>query len=872
MRKPTPAMSQYLAVKKEYPDKVIFFRMGDFYEMFFGDAKIAHDVLGIALTTRGEHLNEKIPLAGFPYHALDQYLDKMVSAGKQVVICEQVEDPKLAKGVVKREVVEVVSAGTALTEGAFSSQDNRFLVALVPDDDQVAIAWADITTGELTVSILPKESVDDRLIAIGPAEIIFPTSTGQTFGSSLTGLDPIITSLDDWIFAGDHTEEILKKHFNVLSLKGFGLDGSVSAVSAAGATLFYLQEHQKRDLTHIQSLNIERQEEGMILDAPTRRNLELAEPMSVSGGRDATLLGVLDQTSTPMGRRLLRRWLERPLVDVYDINRRLDAVELMVNDRGLRTETAKVLSQLTDLERSVARISMNRANGRDLQALRHSLEKLPVLQDLLPQNDHGLLGELRHRLVLLPEVIKDIAETLVDSPPISIRDGGLIRDGVNSELDELNEIAHSGKGWIHSQQEKERNRTGIPSLKIGFNKVFGFYIEVTKTHQDKVPPEYIRKQTLINAERYITPELKEMESRVLGAEEKIKNIEVQIFEDLRQRVTKRSGDIQIDAGVVAVLDVLVNFAIVATQEDFSRPEVGEDESIILTDSRHPVVEKLLPPGEKFVPNDLEIDRNENRFLLVTGPNMAGKSTYLRQIGLIVLMAQTGCFVPCKSAQIGIVDRIFTRVGAQDNLAGGESTFLMEMHEAANILNNATPKSLILLDEIGRGTSTFDGLSLAWAIVEHLETDPKLQARSLFATHYHELTELAQLFEGVQNLNVAVKQWGDEISFLRKIIPGSAGASYGIQVARLAGLPLDVIERAKEILSDLEEKELMPSRRNIRGRRSDSTEAESENQLHLFIREISQVEESLKKIDPDQLTPLEALQWVIEQKKKLEKPS
>jgi DNA mismatch repair protein MutS len=860
-------MAQYLAVKKQYPDKVIFFRMGDFYEMFFEDAKVAHEVLGLALTSRGEHLNEKVPLAGFPYHALDQYLDKMVKAGYQVAICEQVEDPKQAKGVVKRDVVEVVSAGTSLTEGALTDTENRFLVSTAQADGVAALAQADITTGELTVSIMPQERYHDRLIAIAPTEIIHPASSTEMPGPFPPGIDPVITPLDDWIFAVDHAEEILKDHFKVLSLKGFGLDGETAAISAAGAALFYMQEHQKRDLAHIREMSIERQEAGMILDAPTRRNLELIEPMSPSASRTGTLYGVLDKTATPMGKRLLRRWLERPLLDTYEINRRLDAVGKLLDDRRLRTELGKLLAQLTDLERSVARISLGRANGRDLQALRFSLEKLPDVKDYLP-DDKGLLGELKAKFILLPKVSDDIAKNLVESPPLSIRDGGLIRDGIHGELDELREITRSGKGWIHAQQEKERSNTGIPSLKIGFNRVFGYYIEVTKVHADKVPPDYIRKQTLVNSERYITPELKEMESRVLGAEEKIKNLEYELFEELRRRVTERSAEIQTNARLLAVLDVLCCFAAVAAEENYNRPDVHEGEEIEITDGRHPVVEKLLPAAEKFVPNDLKMDRETDRFLLVTGPNMAGKSTYLRQVGLIVLMAQAGSFVPAKSAGIGIVDRIFTRVGAQDNLVGGESTFLMEMHEAANILHNATHKSLILLDEVGRGTSTFDGMSLAWAIVEYLETNTKLQARSLFATHYHELTELEQLFEGVKNLNVAVKQWGDEISFLRKILPGAAGASYGIQVARLAGLPQEIIERAKEILSDLEERELTPQRQSVRGKTADVAR-QSEPQLNLFIRHVSALEEALKKLDVNNMTPVQALQWLAEQKKKLD---
>ncbi len=845
--------------------------MGDFYEMFFEDAKVAHDVLGIALTSRGEHLNEKIPLAGFPYHALDQYLDKMVRAGYQVAICEQVEDPKLAKGVVKREVVEVVSAGTSLTEGALSDSENRFLVSAVLLDGTAALARADITTGELTISIIPEERWLDRLIAISPTEVIHPSSAMDIPGPFPPGLNPVITPLDDWIFTFDHAEDVLKDHFRILSLKGFGLDGDTAAVSAAGAALFYLKEHQKRDLIHVKTLTVERHESGMALDAPTRRNLELIEPMSATASREGTLYGVLDRTATPMGKRLLRHWLERPLLGVEEINQRLDAVAILVSDRKLRTETGKTLSELTDLERSVARISLGRVNGRDLQALRYSLEKLPDLKELLPDGESTLLGEVKENIVLLPEVIEDIAKTLVESPPLTIRDGGLIRDGVSEELDELHEITRSGKGWIHSQQEKERGRTGISSLKIGFNRVFGYYIEVTKTHAEKVPEEYIRKQTLVNSERYITPELKEMESRVLGAEEKIKNLEGELFEQLRRRITERTGDIQNNARHIAVLDVLCSFSVVSTEENYCRPEVHDGDEITITDGRHPVVEKLLPAGDKFVPNDLGMDRIENRFMLVTGPNMAGKSTYLRQIGLIVLMAQSGCFVSAKTARIGIVDRIFTRVGAQDNLVGGESTFLMEMHEAANILHNATSKSLVLLDEIGRGTSTFDGLSLAWAMVEHMETNPRLQARSLFATHYHELTELARLFDSVKNLNVAVKQWGDEISFLRKIVPGFAGASYGIQVARLAGLPPDIIERAKEILSDLEEKELTPRRQSIRGKTAEVAQT-SEPQLNLFIRQVSAIELALKRLDPNQMTPLEALQWITEQKNRLDESS
>jgi len=878
MRTPTPVMGQYLAVKKQYPDKVVFFRMGDFYEMFYEDARIAHDVLGLALTTRGEHLNEKIPLAGFPYHALDQYLDKMVRAGYQVAICEQIEDPKLAKGIVKRDVIEVVSAGTALTEGALSSAENRFLAAVaLSGEDQAeahsgptAVARVDVTTGEFTISILSSERWLDRLISIRPSEVIFPASLQSKIQYFPPGMKPVLTSLDDWIFGADHGEQVLKDHFKVLSLKGFGLDGEISAIRAAGAALYYLHEHQKRELTHIRSLNVERQEEGMILDAPTRRNLELLDPISVSGTRAATLCGVLDRAATPMGRRMLRRWLERPLLKVDEINRRLDAVGQLLASRPTRTEIGKILSQLTDLERSVARISLNRANGRDLQALRLSLEKLPEIQAILHSTSDALLQDLNRQLMPLPEVIEDIKATLVDSPPISIRDGGLIRSGINAELDELHEIAHSGKGWIHSQQEKERVRTGINSLKIGFNRVFGFYIEVSNTHLSKVPSDYIRKQTLVNGERYITPELKEMESRVLGAEEKLKALEAQLFEDLRRRVLLRCADIQINASLLAQADVLYAFATVSAEENYCRPTVDESDEISITDGRHPVVEKLLPPGEKFVPNDLLLDREGNRFLLVTGPNMAGKSTYLRQIGLIVLMAQAGCFVPAKSAKIGVVDRIFTRVGAQDNLAGGESTFLMEMHEAANILHNATPRSLVLLDEVGRGTSTFDGMSLAWAMVEFMETNPRLQARTLFATHYHELTELERHFDGVKNLNVAVKQWGDEISFLRKILPGAAGASYGIQVARLAGLPPELIERAKEILADLEDKELAPDRQSLRGRKAPREKREKlEAQLNLFIRPGSVVEEALRKIDPEQMSPIQALNWLMDQKKKLD---
>ncbi|RJP78060.1 MAG: DNA mismatch repair protein MutS [Candidatus Zixiibacteriota bacterium] len=872
MSKPTPLMTQYLAVKKQYPDKVVFFRMGDFYEMFYDDARVASQVLGLALTTRGEHLNEKIPLAGFPYHALDQYLDKMVRAGYQVAICEQVEDPKLAKGIVQREVIEVVSAGTSLTEGALAGVDNRFLVSVAPADGRVALARADITTGEFTVSILDADRWRDRLISLHPTEVIHPAEFDPALTSLPAGYQPVITPLDDWIFAPDQAEQVLKGHFGVLSLKGFGLDGESAAVSAAGAALYYLQEHKKRDLVHLRGLSVERQEEGMILDAPTRRNLELVDPISVSGNRSATLYGVLDRAATPMGRRLLRHWLERPLLDVSAINRRLDAVGLLVARRGLRGEIGKILGQLTDLERAVARISLNRANGRDLQALRLSLEKLPAIQAALDEAPEGLLCDVNRSFIPLPELVEDIARTVVESPPISIRDGGLIRANVNSELDELREIAHSGKGWIHAQQEKERARTSIPSLKIGFNRVFGFYIEVSNTHKNKVPENYIRKQTLVNGERYITPELKEMEARVLGAEEKIKALEAEIFEELRQRVVARGADVQMNAALLAELDALHSFAVTAAEENYCRPRVDEGEGIEILDGRHPVVEKLLPAGDKFVPNDLLMDREANRFLLVTGPNMAGKSTYLRQIGLIVLMAQAGSFVPARSARIGVVDRIFTRVGAQDNLAGGESTFLMEMHEAANILHNATPRSLILLDEIGRGTSTFDGMSLAWSLVEYMETNPRLQARALFATHYHELTELERHFEGVKNLNVAVKQWGDEISFLRKILPGAAGASYGIQVARLAGLPPELIERAKEILSDLEARENSPETQSLRGRKAPRAKKVDSSQLNLFIRTVSPLEEALRKIDPERMTPFEALSWLIEQKKRLETTS
>ena len=855
----TPLMRQYLAIKAQHKEAILFFRMGDFYEMFYDDAKIASAVLGITLTSRSHGKSAEVPLAGFPYHALDTYLAKMIRGGYRVAICEQVEDPKLAKIVVKREVIEVITPGSILSDDLLSSRRNNFLLAIHPLQKTAGLAQMDISTGEFIAGEVPIESADgglrEAILNIEPAEIVVAEEHADWLRQKiLINSDLPVTRREGWQFAYDYAYEILTRHFQTMTLKGFGCDDLTAGICAAGAALSYLKENQKNELAHFTQLTRLNNRDYVAMDMATRRNLELVRSLR-NEDQKGTLLSVLDRTRTSMGGRRMVQWILQPLRDVDKINTRLDAVEELIQKKAERQNIAELLRGLGDLERLIAKITTARANARELLAVRFAQQKIPAFKSALEKFETPLLRNAFSGLQELAELTKELAAAIVDDPPLIVTDGGIIRAGYSEELDKLRSLSLSGKDWIAKLQTSERERSGIGSLKVGYNKVFGYYIEVTNPNLAKVPQQYIRKQTLANAERFITPELKEYEEQVLQAEEKMVALEYQLFDQLRQKVASHATALQENARLLATLDCLLAFAELASEQHYCRPIINDGLLIDIKDGRHPVVEKLLPFGEKFVPNDTYLDETGHQIIIITGPNMAGKSTYLRQVALIVLLAQIGSFVPAAKANIGLVDKIFTRVGASDNLAGGESTFLVEMNETANILHNATSRSLVVLDEIGRGTSTYDGLSIAWAVVEYLHDNPKIAARTLFATHYHELNELANRHSRVKNYNVLVKEWGDQVVFLRKIVEGGSDHSYGIQVAQLAGLPKSVIQRAKQVLATLEQQaierdELPPASTNHRTR---------VQQIDIFAEQDRHVRQALLEIDVNQMTPLEALQ-------------
>jgi len=860
----TPLMTQYYAIKAQHQDAILFFRMGDFFEMFGEDAKVGAKALGITLTSRGHGKTGDIPLAGFPHHALDGYLNKMIRAGYRVAICEQVEDPKLAKGIVKREVIQVVTPGTVTAESLLESARNNYLMAIAIDGDRAGLASADVSTGEFIVTECSYDKLIEEIEAIHPAELVFPESQAEALSSSLkkNGKNFLITKREDWLFSKEYGHETLLRHFRTNSLKGFGCENMGPGLGAAGAVLNYLQDTQKASLDHIRKITPYSDEDFMMLDASTRRNLEITASMS-SGGREGTLLSILDRTSTAMGGRTLMTWIQRPLKQLQPIHDRLDGVDAFYDARDIRDSLNEHLKGMGDLERLIAKVVTRRANPRDLMALKRALERIDPIKKAIKPLTVDRIRAIHKQLDPRLKVIQKLEDALTDDPPAVLTEGRIIREGYNPELDELRELAFSGKDWIAKMQTTEREQSGIPSLKVGFNRVFGYYIEITKTHLEKVPETYIRKQTLVNAERFITPELKEMEEKILRAEEKMADLEFGLFNALREFAAKNAEPIQTNGQLIGELDALLSLAQVAHENQYAKPEMDDSNVIEIKDGRHPVVEQLLPAGEPFIPNDVILNTSGDQLLVITGPNMAGKSTYIRQTGLIVLMAQIGSFVPATSARIGLVDRIFTRVGAQDNLAGGESTFLVEMHETANILNNATQQSLILLDEIGRGTSTFDGLSIAWAVAEHIHNHEKVRAKTLFATHYHELTELALILPRVKNYNVVVKEWGDHVVFLRKIMPGGCDHSYGIQVARMAGLPQEVIERAKEILHNLEANELTPNDIPKLALGEHVPMKVAEPQMNLFIAQETRLRDAIQKLAIENMTPLDALQKLDE---------
>jgi len=867
----TPVMRQYLEIKADHQDAVLFFRLGDFYEMFMEDAVLASRVLGITLTSRNKGVENSIPLCGIPYHSSQGYIAKLISAGHKVAICEQIGDPKAAKGIVKREVVRVVTPGLVTDTETLEPKENNYLLAIVSNDNLYGIAHIDITTGEFRVTEVDTlQRVESELGSLRPREVLFSDTEGsrelkQQIGSPLDGV--MCNFLPEWTCETDYAQEQLCSFFGVSGLHSFGCHDLVAAQQAASVVLYYLQQTQKDGLGHIRPLQTYHTQNFMVLDDSTRRNLELTATLQ-DGKKRGSLLGVLDRTVTAMGGRTLRHWIHYPLIDQVQINQRQEAVAELVDDSLQRMELIEALDGVYDLERLNSKISMASANAKDMAALRSSLGKLPALDDLLSPLQSPYLKDLRQKIDLLPELVSLLDQAIMDDPPFVLRDGGIIKDGFNDELDELRTISRDGKSWIVALEQQEKKRTGIPSLKIKYNKVFGYFIEVTHRNMDRVPEDYHRKQTLTNAERFITPQLKEYEDKILGAEDRIVELEYNLFQQIRVKVSSEARRIQQSADALAILDTLLSLADLAHERNYVRPKIDDSGVIHIAGGRHPVVEGM-PLKEAFVPNDVELDTEKNQLLIITGPNMAGKSTFMRQVALITLMAQLGSFVPADKAQIGVVDRIFTRVGASDNLAKGESTFMVEMNETANILRHATQRSLIILDEIGRGTSTFDGVSIAWAVAEYLHDNASVAAKTLFATHYHELTDLPLTRERVKNYNVAVKEWNDEIIFLRKIITGSASRSYGIQVGRLAGLPDVVINRAKEILHNLETGEFVRSGEPRLGESKNKLKKQHVAQLSLFHAEQEdKIRTRLELIDVSSTTPIEALTLLDELKKML----
>ncbi len=857
----TPLMRQYNDIKRKYHDTIVFFRLGDFYEMFGQDAVTASKILQITLTTRDKGKENAVPMCGIPYFASESYISKLIKSGYKVAVCEQVEDAKEAKGLVKREVVKVFTPGTFLPE---NPKENSYIIAFSQKENIFGFAVADITTGEFFI-YQSHGSLDDEITRFEPKEILYPLSLkgNSSIITSLNGF--YLTPYEDWYFDYLEAYRKLLKNFRVASLEGYGCEGMVVAISAAGALLTYLEDTQKCRIT-FKKIGILRRESHMLLDAITQKNLEITKSVR-EGEKEGSLLWAVDKTLTSMGGRLFRMWLLNPLLDFEIIKQRQDAVSSLMEDTTRLSKVQNLLKHISDIGRLTSKIDNESANARDLFSLKNSLLVLPELKTMVQEYEDKKLRSLYEKIDVLSDVQSVIEKSITENPPFNLKDGGIIKQGFNVDIDELRKISGSGKDFIASLQAQERQKTGIPSLKVGYNKIFGYYIEVTKTHISKVPDDYIRKQTLVNGERFITHELKEYEAKVLGAEERLKNLEYELFVSIRSGISQEVERLHRTSSALAELDILQSFASVAGTYKYERPVVDNGDVIQISEGRHPVVERLSY-SEKFIPNNILIDRSSDNIIIITGPNMAGKSTYMRQIALIVLLAQTGSFVPAKEARIGVVDRIFTRIGASDVITRGQSTFMVEMIETANILNNATGRSLILLDEIGRGTSTFDGISIAWSVVEYIAKT--LKARTLFATHYHELTELALCFDGIKNLNVAVKEWGDEIIFLRRIEEGPADKSYGIQVARLAGLPEDTIKRAKEILSNLEKGELneLGAPKLAYTEESESPEVSRRGQLDLFTTQADPVIKEILGLDILSMTPIEALNKLYEMRRKL----
>jgi DNA mismatch repair protein MutS len=860
----TPLMKQYNSIKAKHPDALLLFRVGDFYETFSEDAIKTSEILGIILTRRANGAASYVELAGFPHHALDTYLPKLVKAGQRVAICEQLEDPKLTKKIVKRGVTEMVTPGVALNENVLEQKQNNFLAALHLDDKVSGISFLDISTGEFFLSQGKLDYIDKLIQGFKPSEIILQRNKVGRF-REIFGEKYFTTTFDDWVFTSDFTYELLTKHFKTRSLKGYGVHDLEQAIIAGGAAMHYLSETHHDKLQHITSISRIEEDRYVWLDRFTARNLELLHTFNEN---TPTLLDILDHSITPMGSRLLKRWIVLPLKDSGPIRERLDMVELFIRDEELSEEFRVQFRLVGDLERLISKVAVARINPREVVQVKKALEAIEQVQQLCQESGQSALSKIAEQLNPCQSIRDRIQEEIAQDPPVQVVKGNVINEGVSKELDELRQIAHSGKDYLEQIRDRETENTGIPSLKIGYNNVFGYYLEVTNTHKDKVPEEWHRKQTLVNSERYITEELKDYEQKILGAEEKILALETRLFNELVVSMADYIKPVQLNASLIARLDCLLSFASVSEKNNYTRPEINNSLTIDISDGRHPVIEKNLPPGETYIPNNTYLDNEKQQIIILTGPNMSGKSALLRQTALITLMAQIGCFVPAKKASIGLVDKIFTRVGASDNIASGESTFMVEMNETASILNNISDRSLILLDEIGRGTSTYDGISIAWAITEYIHNHPIFRAKVMFATHYHELNEMAASMPRIKNFHISIKETGSEVIFLRKLEQGGSEHSFGIHVAKMAGMPSSILRRADDLLAQLEKSH---SGEKLTYRPEPKTSPDGEFQLSFIQLDdplLLQIKEDILNTNIDTLTPVEALMKLNEIKRLL----
>lgn len=859
----TPMMKQYFDLKAKHPDAIMLFRCGDFYETYSEDAVAAAEILGITLTKRANGQSKTVEMAGFPHHALDTYLPKLIRAGRRVAICDQLEDPKTTKKLVKRGITELVTPGVAINDNVLSYKENNFLAAVHFGKTACGIAFLDISTGEFLTSEGPTDYIDKLLNNFAPKEVLFERGKKPMFEGNF-GNKFFTFELEDWVFNETSAREKLLKHFETKNLKGFGVENLHNGIIASGAILQYLDMTQHYQIGHITSLSRIEEDRYVRLDKFTVRSLELIDSMNEGG---TSLLDIIDHTISPMGARMLKRWIVFPLKDIKPINERLDVVEFFFKEPDFKDFIEEKLHQIGDLERLSSKAAVGRISPREVVQLKIALQAIEPIKNACLNADNPSLRRIGEQLNLCASIRDKIAKEITNDPPLLVNKGGVIADGVNAELDELRKISYSGKDYLLQIQQRESELTGIPSLKIAYNNVFGYYIEVRNTHKDKVPAEWIRKQTLVNAERYITQELKEYEEKILGAEDKILILETRLYNELVAELAEFIPAIQINATQIARLDCLLSFANVARANKYIRPNVVDDDVLDIRQGRHPVIEKQLPPGEKYIANDVYLDTEEQQIIIITGPNMAGKSALLRQTALITLMAQIGCFVPAESAHIGLVDKIFTRVGASDNISVGESTFMVEMNEAANILNNISPRSLVLFDELGRGTSTYDGISIAWAIVEHIHEHKKARARTLFATHYHELNDMESQFKRIKNYNVSVKEVDNKVIFLRKLERGGSAHSFGIHVAKMAGMPKSIVKRADEILHQLEAEN---RQEGISAKPHAAKQASSDGiQLSFFQLDdpvLCQIRDEILNLDVNNLTPLEALNKLNDIKK------